>query len=120
MVLHGKRQIGPMYLTVLLLQLRKRMVGVQLVQDMAVDVNEIASVGALSDQMKVPNLIEQSARHRVLTFEGLAEKDAGVAAGYLGRAHRSRQAVKARSEARMSDAKSELRRATPSCRISPR
>ncbi len=35
----------------------------QFVQNVAIDIEEIAAVGALPDQMKIPDFIEQSARH---------------------------------------------------------
>jgi hypothetical protein len=65
MILHRERQIGSMNRPALFLQLRKCMMGVQFMQHMPVDVEQIAAVGALADPMKVPNFVEQSARHGV-------------------------------------------------------
>ncbi len=47
-----------MHLALLLLQVRKAMVGVKLMEDVTVDVEQIAAVGALPDQMQVPDLVE--------------------------------------------------------------
>jgi hypothetical protein len=40
---------------------------VQFMQDVAVDIEQIAAVAALSDPMKIPNFVEQSPRHCVAT-----------------------------------------------------
>ena len=58
MVLHGKGQIGPAHRPALLFQLRERVMRVQLVQHMPVDINQIAAVGALRDAMKIPDFVE--------------------------------------------------------------
>ena len=47
----------------LLLQLRKGVVRMQLMQHMPVDIDQIAAVGALRDTMKLPDLFEQSSLH---------------------------------------------------------
>jgi len=67
----------------LLFQLREGVMGMQFVQHVPIDIDQIAAVGALADAVKVPDLVEQSARHGVPTDEG----------AHLGRAYRSRQAV---------------------------
>ena len=67
-ILHREGQIGPVHRPLLLLQLREGMVSVQFVQDMTVDIEQIAAVGALADAMKVPDLVEQSARHGVAGY----------------------------------------------------
>jgi hypothetical protein len=43
----------------LLFQSRKSVVSMQLMEDMAVDVEKIAPIGALADAVKVPDLVEQ-------------------------------------------------------------
>ena len=58
MILYRKSEIGTAYRPTLLLQLREGVMGVQLVQDMTVDINEIAAVRTLGDAMKVPDFVE--------------------------------------------------------------
>jgi hypothetical protein len=58
MILHRKGQIGAAHWPALLLQLREGVMSVQLVQYMAVDIDEIAAIGALRDAMKVPYFVE--------------------------------------------------------------
>jgi hypothetical protein len=65
MVLHREGEIGPVHRSLLLFQLREGVVSVQLMQHVAVDIEEVAAVGTLSDAMKIPNLVEQGARHGV-------------------------------------------------------
>jgi hypothetical protein len=57
-ILHRECQVGPAHRPLLLFQPRECVVGVQLMQHMAVDVEEIAAVGALADAVKVPDLVE--------------------------------------------------------------
>jgi hypothetical protein len=68
MILHRESQIGPVHCSLLALQLRESMVRVQLMQHVAVDIDQIASVTALSDAMKVPDFVEQGARHGVTMY----------------------------------------------------
>ena len=65
MILHRKGQVGPVHRPVLALQLRERVVRMQFVKDVAVDIDEIAAVAALADAMKLPDFFEQGARHGV-------------------------------------------------------
>ena len=58
MILHCKGQVGATHRPALLVQLCEGMMGMQFVQDMAVDVDEIAAIGALRDAMKVPYFVE--------------------------------------------------------------
>ena len=58
MILHRKGQVSAAHWPALLLQLRECVMSMQLVQHMAIDINEIAAVGALRDTMKVPYFIE--------------------------------------------------------------
>jgi hypothetical protein len=58
MILHRKGQVGAAHRPALLLQLREGVMRVQLVQHMAVDIDEIATIGALRDAMKVPYFVE--------------------------------------------------------------
>jgi hypothetical protein len=60
------------------------MMRMQFVQHVAVDIEQVAAVGALSDQVRIPDFVEQSARHGV----GPGAK----AFCYLGRTKGSRQA----------------------------
>ena len=64
-VLHGEGQIGPVDRPALLLQRRKGMMRVQFVQHVTVDIEQVAAVGALPDQVRIPDFVEQSARHGV-------------------------------------------------------
>jgi hypothetical protein len=63
----------------------------QFVQDVPIDVDKIAAVGPLPDQMKVPDLIEQSTRHGVIHLAWIDRKAANIS-GYLGRLDGSMQA----------------------------
>jgi len=83
MILYRKGEIGPMHGPPLLDQLREGVMGMQFVQNVPVDIDQVAAVGALPDAMKVPDLVEQSARHG-------APKDE---AAHLGRPYCARQAV---------------------------
>jgi len=58
-ILHGECQVGPAHRRLLLLQSREGVVGMQLVQHMTVDVEEVAAVGARANAVKVPDLVEQ-------------------------------------------------------------
>jgi hypothetical protein len=60
------------------------MMRMQFVQHVAVDIEQVAAVGALSDQVRIPDFVEQSARH------GVDPEADGLC--YLGRANASRQA----------------------------
>src|SRR5215469_5568505 len=58
MILHRKGEVGAAYRPALLSQLREGVMSVQLVQDMAIDIDEIAAIGALRDAMKIPYFVE--------------------------------------------------------------
>ena len=60
MILHREGQVGPVHFSLLLLQLREGMMGVQLVQHVAIDIEQIAAIGALADAMEIPDFVEQS------------------------------------------------------------
>ena len=64
-VLHGESQIGPVDRPALLLQRGKCMMRMQFVQHVPVDIEQVAAIGALSDQVRIPDFVEQSARHGV-------------------------------------------------------
>ena len=64
-VLHREGQIGPVHRPALLLQRGKCMMRMQFVQHVPVDIEQVAAIGALSDQMQIPDFVEQSARHGV-------------------------------------------------------
>ena len=53
-VLHRESQVRPVHLALLLLQMREGMVRMQLMQNVTVDIEQIAAVGALPDQMRSP------------------------------------------------------------------
>ena len=89
-----------MHFAFLLLQMRKSMVRVQLVQHVPVDVEEVAAIGALPDQMKIPDLVEQGPRHEIiLVADDLRHTDLRQSGRhheglrYLGRPGGSRQAA---------------------------
>jgi hypothetical protein len=62
-VLRRERQVGPAHRTLLLRQDFEGMRRVQLVQHVAIDVDQLAAVGAFRDAVSVPNFIEQGFRH---------------------------------------------------------
>ncbi len=62
-VLHGEGEVRPPHRPLLLLQLFERMGRVQLVQHVAVDIDELAAVRAPRDEMGVPDLVEQGFGH---------------------------------------------------------
>ena len=66
-ILHGKREIGAAHRAPLLFELREGVMRVQFVQHVAIDIEQIAAVGALPDPMKIPDFVEQRARHCVPT-----------------------------------------------------
>jgi hypothetical protein len=65
MILYREGQIRSMQFAAFLLEPRKSVVGVQFVQDMAIDIDQIAAVRTLPDAMKIPDFVEQAARHGV-------------------------------------------------------
>ena len=67
-VLHREGQVGPAHRPLLLLQLLEGVRRVQLVQHVPVDIDELAAIGALRDQMGIPDLVEQGVGHDVATF----------------------------------------------------
>src|SRR5581483_10338037 len=72
-ILHREGQVGAAHRPALLFQVGKTMMRMQFVEHMPVDVEQIAPVGALPGQMRVPDLVEQSMRHGVaLVFRGCA------------------------------------------------
>src|SRR5262249_1464693 len=62
-VLHREGEVGPPHWTVLLLERLEGVRGVQLMQHMAVDVDQLAAVDALGDQMGIPDFFEQGFGH---------------------------------------------------------
>ena len=82
MILHREGEIGPMHGTLLPLQLGEGVMGVQFVQHVTVDVDELPPVGALRDAVAIPDFVEQRARHDGLFLD----------ATHLGRMGGSRQA----------------------------
>jgi hypothetical protein len=67
-ILHREGQIGPVHRPPLFLQSREGVVSMQLMEDMPVDIEQIAAVRALADTVKVPDLVEQSAWHGVAGY----------------------------------------------------
>ena len=63
MVLHGEGQVRPAHVPVLLLQLFEGVGSVQFVQHVAVDIDQVAAIGAPRHQMGLPNLVEQGLGH---------------------------------------------------------
>ena len=61
-----KVRSGRAHRALLLLELLEGVRRVQLMQHMAVDIDEIAAVDALRDEMGVPDLVEQGAGHEVI------------------------------------------------------
>jgi catechol 2,3-dioxygenase-like lactoylglutathione lyase family enzyme len=74
-ILHREGQVEPVHRPLLPRQLREGVVRVQLVEHMAVDIDEIAAVAALSDAMKVPDFVEQGSRHGVNIYRGPDESN---------------------------------------------
>ena len=62
-VLHREGEVRPPHRPLLLLQLLEGVRRVQLVQHVAVDVDQLAAVGAARDEMGVPDLVEQGFGH---------------------------------------------------------
>ena len=62
-VLHREGEIRTAHPPLLLLQLLEGVRRVQLVQHVAVDIDEVAAVGAPCDQVGIPDLVEQSLGH---------------------------------------------------------
>jgi hypothetical protein len=62
-ILHREGEVGSAHGPLLLLQLLEGVGGVQLVQHVPVDVDQIAAVGAAGHQMRVPDLVEQGGGH---------------------------------------------------------
>ena len=62
-VLHGEGQIRPAHAPVLLLHLFKGVGSVQLVQHVAVDIDEVAAIGTPRHQMGFPDFVEQVSGH---------------------------------------------------------
>jgi hypothetical protein len=46
--------------------MRKGVVSMQFMQHMAIDIDQVAPVGALPDPMEIPDLVEQCARHAII------------------------------------------------------
>ena len=66
-ILHGEGDIGAAHRAPLLFELRKGVMRVQFVKHVAIDIEQIAAVAALSDAMKIPDFVEQRVRHCVST-----------------------------------------------------
>jgi hypothetical protein len=69
-ILHGEGEVGPAHRPLLLVELLEGVGRVQLVQHVAVDIDEVASVGAPRDQMRVPDLVEQGLSHGCVARAG--------------------------------------------------
>jgi len=67
-ILHRERQIGPPHRPLLLRELLEGVRRMQLVQHVAVDIDEIAAVGALGDEVGVPDLVQQGVGHGIVAF----------------------------------------------------
>jgi hypothetical protein len=63
MILHGKGEIGPPYRSVRLGELAEGEGTVQIVQHVAIDIDEVAAIGAARHEMGIPDLVEQGLRH---------------------------------------------------------
>ena len=65
---HGLDALGRKRLVeALLFELRKGVMRVQFVEHVAIDIEQVTAVAALSDPMKIPDFVEQRARHCVST-----------------------------------------------------
>src|SRR5262249_1949397 len=67
-VLRREGEVGAADGALLLVELRQRMRRVQVVHDVAVDIDELAPVSAARDQMGLPDFFEQGLGHRMLFF----------------------------------------------------
>src|SRR4029078_6348655 len=63
MIHRRKRQIRPAHRPLLLLQRLKGVRGMKLVQDVAGDIEQIATICALADKMAIPNLCKKRFWH---------------------------------------------------------
>jgi hypothetical protein len=71
-VLHREGEVGAAHRAVLLLQRLKGVRGVQLVQHVAVDIDQLAAVDALGHQVGVPDFLEQGFGHGFRRYLWLA------------------------------------------------
>src|SRR3954470_11191893 len=65
MILHREGEVRPCDLPVRLFELLECVRRVKLMQNMAVDVDQLAAVHAARHQMRVPNLVEQGLCHAI-------------------------------------------------------
>ena len=63
MILHREREVRAAHRPFLLFKLLERMRRVQFVQHVAIDVDQLAAIGALGDAVGVPDFVEQGAGH---------------------------------------------------------
>src|SRR5215467_2339231 len=91
-VLHGEGQIRPAHAPVLLLQLLE---GVQLVQHVPIDIDEVAAIGAPPHQVRLPDLVEQGLGHGLAAcgLNFVADRSGAASWRHLGRADHPTQAV---------------------------
>ena len=62
-VLRREGEVGPPHRPLLLLELRQRVRRVQIMHDVAIDIDEVAPVGAPRHQVGLPDLVEQGLGH---------------------------------------------------------
>ena len=82
-VLHREGEVRPRHLAALLLQRLEGVRRVQLMQHVAVDVDQVAAVHAAGDEMGVPDFIEQGFGHGGTGILGLAGEPALAEVGAL-------------------------------------
>ena len=74
MILHREGEVGARHVAALLGELAERVRRVQLMQHMAVDINQVAAVHAPRHEMGVPDFLEQVFRHGWNPTLGLAAR----------------------------------------------
>jgi hypothetical protein len=62
-VLHREGEVGPRHVAALLLQLLERVRRMQLMQHVAVDIDQVAAIDAPRHEMVIPDLVEQRLGH---------------------------------------------------------
>ena len=62
MILHGKCQVGTTHGAPRPRQFRKSMRRMKIMQHMPVDINQLTTIGAAADEMKIPDLVEKGRR----------------------------------------------------------
>ena len=63
MILHGEGKIRPPHAAVLFVQLLESVGRVQLVQNVAIDIDEVATIAALGHEVGIPDFVEEGLRH---------------------------------------------------------